>query len=164
MNPSSSLSVSQLPLLCATLRLIFTALCTQFSHPRSGLGLTNQKSVHYRRPLPPVLHRLSYRPRPSPQVPVGPFSPAPQDRFCRLVPNMVVPLLLSSTFIMPLPTCGFSLLGNLLLLKFLSPPPCRPQPAGLVTSGPERGRASSPGLLSSSVVFPIHLILLRPVS
>ena len=83
LNPSPSV----------TLRLICTALCTQLSPLfRSWTACPPGKGstpavIHL-----PSLHLMPCRPRPAPQVPFGPCIPAPQARFCCLVPRPVIPL------------------------------------------------------------------------
>ena len=66
----------------------------------------------------------------------------------------------------PVNPCGFALIYSVLPPQFLEPlpPPCRPQPAAWYLSVPRRFVPPVTGLLSSSVVLPLHPLLCCPVS
>ena len=80
----------------------------------------------------PSLPSLSCCPRPDPQFPLGSFSPAPRDLFCRLPPRPFAPLFPFSTSLVSLLTHVVTpvLVPSFLLhsLNQHPPPPCRPPP------------------------------------
>ena len=99
MGPFPSPSVSWFPPPSATLILRCTALLAPDSPPYLPVfdRMSTWTDVHSRRTPSPILISMSFRPRPSPRVPLGPYSPTLWAYFCRLFPRLFSPLSPPST-------------------------------------------------------------------
>ena len=128
LDPSPSPSVSQISLQFATLSLICTVLCNQFSSLIPVLDRLYKQVL-----IPAGLHRPSYTcclaNISAPQVPAGPCSPAPRACFFRLDPRPVIPPSLPSTWFkrpfQPLWVLSSGLPPSSAIYRTITPP-CRP--------------------------------------
>ena len=117
-------------------------------------------------PPPPVLHFLYCLTSTCYPGPCCTLQPCVTSLFLpSLPPSGPPPFAVLNVASAPVNPCGFSLLGHVLPPPVIDPPPPpMALTAGPVPSVPKGGRVSSPGLLPSSVVLPLHLILCCPIS